>query len=201
MDLTGFGKKLFDGAYPMANKSDRWEELEALLDNMQNTEETNQILELIKKYNEYEVIKDSWDEISDNIDVIASIIYEIAYQNNHGRSIKQRLETKFSSLYLLTKKKNKTVKRAIINVRGYRAIKSKGLFDIGYYLKNNPDVRLSGDDPIMHYIYYGYKEGRDPSPDFDGNYYCEKYSDLNGLNPLVHYSLYGVGEGRTTVPK
>lgn len=178
---------------------DRWEELEALLANMQNSKDSNQILKLLKNYDEYEEIKDSWDEISGNIDNLASIIYEIAFHNNRGRSFKQQLETKFSSLYLLTKKKNKTIKRALINVRGYRAIKNKGLFDIGYYLKNNPDVRLSGDDPLMHYIYYGYKEGRNPSADFDGNYYSERYSDLNGLNPLVHYSLYGVGDGRITI--
>lgn len=185
----------------MANKRDRWEELEALLANMQNSKDTNQILELLKNYNEYEEIKDSWDEITENIESLTSIIYEIAYHNNRGRSFKQKLETKFSSLYLLTKKKNKTFKRALVNVMGYRAIKNKRLFDIGYYLKNNPDVRLSGDDPIMHYIYYGYREGRNPSADFDGNYYMETYSDLNGLNPLVHYSLYGIVEGRTTLPQ
>lgn len=184
----------------MANKSDIWEELEVLLANVQSSKDSKKIQDFTKDYREYEQIKDSWDEISNNIDSLASIIYEIGYNNNRGRSIKQQLETKFFSFYLLTKKKNKTFKMALVNVRGYRAIKNKGLFDIGYYLKNNPDVRLSGDDPIMHYIYYGYKEGRNPSANFDGNYYSATYSDLNGLNPLVHYSLYGIEEGRATSP-
>jgi hypothetical protein len=58
---------------------------------------------------------------------------------------------------------------ALTNIKGYRAIKKYKLFDIGYYLRNNPDVRHKGDDPIMHYIYYGHNEGRNPSPDLMEN--------------------------------
>lgn len=180
---------------------DKWSEVETLMTNLMNEHDSKQILSLLKDYGEYKTIKAHLDDTSMNIDKLASTIFEIAYLNNYGRSYKQQLESKFSMIYLLTKKKNKTIKRALINVRGYRAIKNSGLFDIGYYLKNNPDVRLSGDDPIMHYIYYGYKEGRNPSPDFDGDYYQKNYSDLSGLNPLVHYCLYGIKEDRNIAPR
>jgi hypothetical protein len=137
------------------------------------------------------------------INKLSSDLYEMEYHNHKGRTIKQRLETKFYMVYLLTKKKNRGFKNAIINIKGYRAIRNKKLLDIGYYLKNNPDVRSSGDDPIMQYIYYGYKEGRKPNPNFDGYYYMKENTDLKNLNinPLVHYSLYGIKEGRKTISK
>jgi hypothetical protein len=137
------------------------------------------------------------------INKLSSDLYEMEYHYHKGRTIKQRLETKFYMVYLLTKKKNRGIKNALINIRGYRAIKNKQLLDVGYYLKNNHDIRLAGDDPIMQYIYYGYKEGRKPNPNFDGDYYIKENADLKNLNinPLVHYSLYGLKEGRKTINK
>ena len=38
-------------------------------------------------------------------------------------------------------------------------------FDPAYYLRENPDVGLSGIDPLYHYIRYGRAEGRLPSAD------------------------------------
>jgi len=91
------------------------------------------------------------------------------------------------------------MKDALRNIKGYKAIKKNNLFDIGYYLKNNNDIRISGIDPLLHYIFHGFKENRKPNPKFDGNYYISKYSDVkkSKLNPLVHYSLYGIKEDRT----
>jgi hypothetical protein len=61
------------------------------------------------------------------------------------------------------KGKNNGIKNVLINMKGYTAIKKNNLFDVGYYLKNNENIRLSGINPIIHYIYYGYKEGRTPT--------------------------------------
>ena len=76
------------------------------------------------------------------------------------------------------------------------------MLNIGYYLRNNKDIRLSGEDPILHYIYHGFNEGRRPSAKFDANYYIERYEDVkkSNLNPLIHYSLYGINEGRKIIP-
>ncbi|WP_275542131.1 hypothetical protein [Methanobacterium bryantii] len=43
-------------------------------------------------------------------------------------------------------------------------------------------------DPILHYMYPGFKEGKKPSPTFDGDYYLKRYKDVkkSNLNPLVH---------------
>lgn len=52
-------------------------------------------------------------------------------------------------------------------------------------------------DPIIHYLYHGYKERKNPSKNFDGNFYLEYYNLENSdINPLVHYLLYGVSEGK-----
>lgn len=104
-------------------------------------------------------------------------------------------------MYILAKsiKSGSGLRNALINIKGYRAIKKNHLFDEDYYLKNNCHIRQSGMDPLLHYIYHGFKEGRNPSPTFDTSYYLKYVNVKNsGLNPLVHYSLYGINENRLT---
>ncbi|WP_048190920.1 glycosyltransferase [Methanobacterium sp. SMA-27] len=125
--------------------------------------------------------------------------YELNNQTNK-RPLKQRLFSVFPSLYFLLHN-NHSIKLALINIKGYKAIKENNLMDINYYLKNNGDVRVSGADPIIHYIYHGFKEGRKPNPTFDGDRYLKMHSDVknSNINPLVHYSLYGMEEERKVV--
>ena len=77
-------------------------------------------------------------------------------------------------------------------------IKKSGLFDEIYYLKSYPDVRLGDIDPIIHYIKYGAREGRNPNPFFDTTFYLNRYEDVakSKINPLLHYILHGQYEGR-----
>ncbi len=88
------------------------------------------------------------------------------------------------------------------NLRDYWTIKKSGLFDPVYYLTNYPDVRRANIDPVMHYIQYGWKEGRNPSADFITNFYINSYQDVKKakINPLWHYIYYGNKEGRLTNP-
>ncbi|PAV06295.1 glycosyltransferase family protein [Methanobacterium bryantii] len=120
-----------------------------------------------------------------------------------GRSINRQLISRFPSLYILFNMNETGIKNALINLKGYNAIKKNHLLDIKFYLKNNKSVKLSGMDPILHYIYHGFREGKKPNPSFNGNYYLETYADVkeSKLNPLVHYSLYGLNEGRKTIKK
>lgn len=80
----------------------------------------------------------------------------------------------------------------------YKAIAKSKLFDAKWYLKQNPDVKASGMDPVLHYLKYGWREGRNPSKDFDGTFYLLKYPDVKKARfcPLIHYEKYGKQEGR-----
>jgi len=81
-------------------------------------------------------------------------------------------------------------------------IRSSDLFDIAWYLTNNPDVADSKVDPAYHYLWHGGFEGRDPGPDFSSSWYLHTYNDVEnaGINPLVHYIRYGKEEGRHARP-
>ena len=139
-------------------------------------------------------------EILSQYDNLKAHFYETQYLNNNGRPIIQRIISWFPSLYILLITNKSGIKNALINIKGYQSIKKNHLLNIGYYLKNNSDVRISGKDPIIHFIYHGYNEGRKPDPTFDGDYYLKTHSDVktSNLNPLVHYSLYGINEERIT---
>ena len=69
---------------------------------------------------------------------------------------------------------------------------AKEYFNQEYYLSFNKDVRDAGIDPFMHFMLHGYKEDRDPSPEFDTYFYRTSHLPKNSsLNPLVHYALEG----------
>jgi hypothetical protein len=81
-------------------------------------------------------------------------------------------------------------------------ITQSGLFDKDYYLKTNPDVEVSGIDPVEHYVSFGWKEGRNPGPDFDTRFYLVLYQDVEsaGINPLIHFIRHGKKENRLPNP-
>ena len=78
-------------------------------------------------------------------------------------------------------------------------IASASMFDREWYLQHNSDVRAAAIDPALHYLRYGGREGRDPSPHFDSDWYLAENPDVAkiGLNPLVHYLQHGAVEGRS----
>ncbi|WP_249582802.1 glycoside hydrolase family 99-like domain-containing protein [Pseudomonas viridiflava] len=89
-------------------------------------------------------------------------------------------------------------KSSKVNTFVYDAIAASKLFDKNWYTKAYLDVALSGVDPVVHYMRYGWKMGRDPSTKFS----TEAYFDLNPdvysaqINPLEHYIFQGLMEGR-----
>lgn len=72
------------------------------------------------------------------------------------------------------------------------------LFDRAWYLQMYPDVRDSGVDPVRHYLESGWREGRNPGPDFCTTAYLKANSDVAalGINPLLHFLEHGRFEGR-----
>jgi lipopolysaccharide biosynthesis protein/glycosyltransferase involved in cell wall biosynthesis len=83
----------------------------------------------------------------------------------------------------------------------YEIISSSIFFDKYFYTNSNPDVRAAQMDPVVHYLLFGSKEGRDPSPHFSETGYHTRYPDLtaSGLSAIEHYERYGRAERRRTV--
>ena len=73
------------------------------------------------------------------------------------------------------------------------------LFSTSWYLDAYEDVALAGVNPFSHYVASGWKEGRDPSPNFSTARYLERHLDVSrsGLNPLIHYLDVGEAQTRT----
>jgi glycosyltransferase involved in cell wall biosynthesis len=73
-------------------------------------------------------------------------------------------------------------------------------FDSVYYLEKYPDVRANGIDPFEHYVVLGWKENRDPSPDFSTAFYLRHSPDVvaTDVNPFVHWVLHGIAEKRAS---
>lgn len=83
-----------------------------------------------------------------------------------------------------------------------KEINKSGLFDIDWYLNEYPDVRASGIEPILHFVKYGWRMSRNPSPKFSVSRYLSYHSDVSaaGINPLLHYIRTGKLEGRLVLP-
>ena len=75
-------------------------------------------------------------------------------------------------------------------------------FDIDYYLSQCPRSKDNIEDPITHYLEYGWRELLDPSPTFSTGFYLSAHSDVevSGANPLVHYAESGRFEDRIKHP-
>ena len=71
-------------------------------------------------------------------------------------------------------------------------------FDSKFYLKQNPDVKYSNQDPEDHYWNFGEREGRWPNSEFDPNYYLNVNADVRckGVSPFGHFIDIGYQEGR-----
>ncbi len=70
--------------------------------------------------------------------------------------------------------------------------------DRRWYLEMYADVAAAAMDPVRHYLEFGWREGRDPRPDFSTLGYLSRNEDVAhaGQNPLIHYlrnDLDGVG--------
>lgn len=72
------------------------------------------------------------------------------------------------------------------------------MFDVSFYLAENPSVAAAGVDPLLHYLLIGGFEGADPVPGFDSSFYLDAYPEVaeEGINPLVHYLQSGGANGK-----
>jgi len=69
----------------------------------------------------------------------------------------------------------------------------RGYFDHEYYLNNNPDLIGKDEDAVKrHYLRYGVREKRAPSPFFSPPYYLSRIDSIWAhRDPFMHYVLIG----------
>ncbi len=119
-----------------------------------------------------------------------------------GRSLKKSLRWRLGGLLLAPAAPLIMARKFRLNRRFKAAaakIEASNLFDREYYTDNYPDVAESDIDPLTHYLASGWREGRNPGPQFDVQWYLEKNQDVRdaGVEPLLHYIESGRDEGRS----
>lgn len=84
------------------------------------------------------------------------------------------------------------------NLQLIETINQSALFDADWYLNEYPDVVILGMNPVEHYVRYGERLGRQPSPNFNPTYYLEANKDVadHKISPFYHYIVQGKNEGR-----
>lgn len=88
-----------------------------------------------------------------------------------------------------------------ITVRGDHTHSPNAFFDPRFYKLKNPDVGSAGADPVRHFRQNGWKEGRDPSSDFNVRYYIQRYMGSNrSVDPVTLHLEVGVAAGHSTRP-
>lgn len=83
-----------------------------------------------------------------------------------------------------------------------RAIRRRQLFDRQYYLDRNDDLRELESRPLLHYVRYGDREGRQPMPLFDPLHYAQQAGipPISKVNRLLHYACIGRYRGFSPSP-
>jgi hypothetical protein len=80
-------------------------------------------------------------------------------------------------------------RRLLLRVLGHRKARRqlRELFDRLFYCASNPDVPRYGPLPLLHYLFYGYREGRRPSTHFNVAAVRSRYPEPLGSesNPLL----------------
>lgn len=75
----------------------------------------------------------------------------------------------------------------------------RAAFNPAYYRMMNSDLAAADDEALLvHYMAVGWRERRDPRPDFSTRHYIETYPDIarGDINPFLHFILFGKAEGR-----
>ena len=89
------------------------------------------------------------------------------------------------------------------NIYAVLVIKKSEFFNKSWYIRTYQDLTLMQKlFPAIHYTLYGWKEGKNPGPEFNSKYYMTIYDDVakDNINPLFHYEKYGKAEKRSKAP-
>ena len=76
---------------------------------------------------------------------------------------------------------------------------ASNFFDEDFYKEQNPDLDFSRIDAFSHYLLRGWKEFRNPNPEFSVREYLLRHPDVeaSGTEPLIHYANIGQQQSRS----
>lgn len=142
------------------------------------------------------------DALREHAEEVERLRGELAHRSDRIQCVEREVERYNSPRFLL-----RALARQALSAMGTQRLRQKylsrqliqsGLFEADFYLSTYTDVQAAGIDPLTHYINYGWREGRDPSPLFSTQAYLASYEDVrqSGINPLVHYLRHGCQERR-----
>lgn len=66
-------------------------------------------------------------------------------------------------------------------------IHASGLFDEHYYTQHNSDLDPLLLDMLVHFVEFGWKEGRNPNRYFSSTWYATQFGLDENINPVIHY--------------
>ncbi|MBK8805548.1 MAG: glycosyltransferase [Bacteroidales bacterium] len=80
-------------------------------------------------------------------------------------------------------------------------ISNSGMFDAKWYSEEYLDVKLTGLDPLKHFLNYGIFLQRNPNKLFDSKFYLSTYPDVAKMQipAFLHYLKYGIKERRESL--
>ncbi|WP_203076803.1 glycoside hydrolase family 99-like domain-containing protein [Falsiroseomonas ponticola] len=83
-----------------------------------------------------------------------------------------------------------------------QALADSGILDAEWYVANNADVAHAGEDPTLHFLTRGWREGRRPNYYLDPAWYLAQHPDVRdaGFDPVLHYVMHGDLESRQPGP-
>ena len=87
----------------------------------------------------------------------------------------------------------KAVIKTCSNIINAKVIRQSQYFDREFYLEQCPELKQTGEDPALHYLFCGHAAGFNPSASFVGAEYLELNPDARkqGVNPLLHFEKKG----------
>ena len=154
------------------------------------------IFDLIKNRKFYEASKLSElfhiKNLTSN-DELNKIDNQILTFNESLVSINNNLEFTVSNELADIKLKSDFIKHFFVDsiiAQAIKLINKWKLFDEKFYRKTyNYNLNLN---PLLHYIYIGYKENKNPNSIFDGNFYQNFYESVkkSNLNTLVYFVIW-----------
>jgi len=154
-----------------------------------------------------EFYKNSYEDLKAQDDDFDFILHYIRNGKNENRTLKLiskksksivKVENPKETIEKPSEELSITLDETIKYTEDEKIILESGLFDGNYYLNTYEDIKKNNKNPLKHFCEYGWKEDRNPNPEFNTKYYKQKYPDIEkgGINPFLHWIMFGKGEGR-----